>query len=153
VKIYERIRQLKYRGIWYRQSTILKCSNDKDSIQQQGRIIAIVIVVATLTTLLVTMSIAQAFAATNLNSSRSNIYRATQNVQSNEGGSVEQTSTNTCDCPSNGDQEASGDETQSITVEPTQSISIECSGTDVTCSASQGNTRHDISMNSIRNMK
>jgi len=112
--------------------------------------------VATLATLLFTMTVTQqqqAFAAINLNSSKSNIYRATQNVQSNEGGSVEQTSTNTCDCPSNGDQEASGDETQSITVEPTQSISIECSGTDVTCSASQGKTRHDISMNSIRNMK
>jgi len=112
--------------------------------------------VATLATLLFTMTVTQqqqAFAAINLNSSKSNIYRATQNVQSNEGGSVEQTSTNTCDCPSNGDQEASGDESQSITVEPTQSISIECSGTDVTCSASQGNTRHDISMNSIRNMK
>jgi hypothetical protein len=111
--------------------------------------------VVTLAALLFLMTVTQqqAFAATNLNSSKSNIYRATQNVQSNEGGSVEQTSTSTCDCPSNGDQEASGDETQSITVEPTQSISIECSGTDVTCSASQGNTRHDISMNSIRNMK
>jgi hypothetical protein len=120
---------------------------------QQGKMIMMIVVVTTLAALLVTMAATQAFAATNLNSSKSNTYRATQNVQSNEGGSVEQTSTNTCDCPSNGDQEASGDETQSITVEPTQSISIECSGTDVTCSASQGNTRHDISMNSIRNMK
>jgi len=124
--------------------------------QQQRKLIMYILSVATLATLLFTMTVTQqqqAFAAINLNSSKSNIYRATQNVQSNEGGSVEQTSTNTCDCPSNGDQEASGDETQSITVEPTQSISIECSGTDVTCSASQGKTRHDISMNSIRNMK
>ena len=111
--------------------------------------------VATLATLLFLMTVTQeqAFAAINLNSSKSNIYRATQNAQANEGGSVEQQSTNTCDCPSNGDQEASGDETKSITVEPTQSINIDCSGTDVTCSASQGKTRHDISMNSIRNMK
>ena len=111
--------------------------------------------VATLATLLFLMTVTQQqiFAATNLNNSKSNIYRATQNAQANEGGSVEQTSTNTCDCPSNGDQDASGDETQSITVEPTQSISIECSGTDVTCSASQGRARHDIAMNSIRNMK
>jgi hypothetical protein len=111
--------------------------------------------VATLATLLFLMAVTQqqAFSAINLNSSKSNIYRATQDAQANEGGSVEQTSTNTCDCPSNGDQEASGDETQSITYQPTQSIDIECSGTDVTCSASQGNTRHDISMNSIRNMK
>jgi hypothetical protein len=123
--------------------------------QQQGKPIMYILSVVTLSTLLFLMTLTQqqAFAATNLNSSKSNIYRATQNVQSNEGGSVEQTSTNTCDCPSNGDQEASGDETQSITVEPTQSISIECSGTDVSCSASQGNTRHDISMNSIRNLK
>lgn len=120
---------------------------------QQVKMIMMIVLVTTLAALLVTMAATQAFAAINLNSSKSNIYRATQSVQSNEGGSVEQTSTNTCDCPSNGDQEASGDETQSITVEPTQSISIECSGTDVTCSASQGNTRHDISMNSIRNMK
>lgn len=120
---------------------------------QQVKMTMMIVLVTTLAALLVTMAATQAFAAINLNSSKSNIYRATQNVQSNEGGSVEQTSTNTCDCPSNGDQEASGDETQSITVEPTQSISIECSGTDVTCNASQGNTRHDISMNSIRNMK
>jgi hypothetical protein len=120
---------------------------------QQVKMIMMIALVATLAALLVTMAATQAFAAINLNSSKSNIYRATQNAQSSEGGSVEQTSTNTCDCPSNGDQEASGDETQSITYQPTQSISIECSGTDVTCSASQGNTRHDISMNSIRNMK
>ena len=79
-------------------------------------------VVATLVTFLLTMTVTEVFAAVNLNSSKSNIYRATQDAQANEGGSVEQTSTNTCDCPSNGDQEASGDETQSITVEPTQSI-------------------------------
>ena len=130
----------------------MKCKNGTLSVQQV-KMIMMIVLVTTLAALLVTMAATQAFAAINLNSSKSNIYRATQNVQSNEGGSVEQTSTNTCDCPSNGDQEASGDETQSITVEPTQSISIECSGTDVTCSASQGNTRHDISMNSIRNMK
>jgi hypothetical protein len=130
----------------------VKCDNGTLSMQQV-KMITMIVLVTTLAALLVTMAATQAFAAINLNSSKSNIYRATQNVQSNEGGSVEQTSTNTCDCPSNGDQVASGDETQSITVEPTQSISIECSGTDVTCSASQGNTRHDISMNSIRNMK
>jgi hypothetical protein len=130
----------------------VKCDNGTLSMQQV-KMITMIVLVTTLAGLLVTMAATQAFAAINLNSSKSNIYRATQNVQSNEGGSVEQTSTNTCDCPSNGDQEASGDETQSITVEPIQSISIECSGTDVTCSASQGNTRHDISMNSIRNMK
>ena len=130
----------------------MKCDNGTLSMQQ-GKMIMMIVVVTTLAALLVTMAATQAFAAINLNSSKSNIYRATQNAQANEGGSVEQTSTNTCDCPSNGDQEASGDETQSITVEPTQSISIECSGTDVTCSARQGNTRHDISMNSIRNLK
>lgn len=130
----------------------MKCDNGTLSMQQV-KMIMMIVLVTTLSALLVTMAATQAFAAINLNSSKSNIYRATQNAQSNEGGSVEQTSTNTCDCPSNGDQEASGDETQSITVQPTQSISIECSGTDVTCSASQGNTRHDISMNSIRNMK
>ena len=132
----------------------LKFNQSSLQQQQQRKPIMYILSVVTLATLLFLMTVTQqAFAATNLNSSKSNIYRATQNVQSNEGGSVEQTSTNTCDCPSNGDQEASGDETQSITVEPTQSISIECSGTDVTCSASQGKTRHDISMNSIRNMK
>lgn len=63
--------------------------------------IMMVVVVATLATLLVAMSVTQqGFAAINLNSSKSNIYRATQNVGSNEGGTVEQTSTNTCDCPS-----------------------------------------------------
>ena len=110
--------------------------------------------VATLATLLFLMTVTQqVFAATNLNNSRSNIYRATQNVQSNEGGSVEQQSTNTCDCPSNGDQVASGDETKTITTDITQSIDIECNGTDVTCSANQGRVRHETSMNSIRNMK
>jgi hypothetical protein len=133
-----------------------QCSLQQQQQQQQRKPIVYILSVATLATLLFTMTVTQqqqALAAINLNSSKSNIYRATQNVQSNEGGSVEQTSTNTCECPSNGDQEASGDETQSITVEPTQSISIECSGTDVTCSASQGRARHDIAMNSIRNMK
>jgi hypothetical protein len=48
---------------------------------------------------------------------------------------------------------ASGDETKTITTEITQSIDIECSGTDVTCSANQGRSRHDISMSSIRKMK
>ena len=122
--------------------------------RQQRKPILYIISVATLATLLFIMTLTQqAFAATNLNSSKSNIYRATQNAQSNEGGSVEQQSTNTCDCPSNGDQVASGDETKTITTEITQSIDIECSGTDVTCNASQGRARHDISMNSIRNMK
>jgi hypothetical protein len=128
------------------------------SIQQQqrekGKPIVYILSVATLATLLLIMTVTQqGFAATNLNNSKSNIYRATQNALANEGSSVEQQSTNTCDCPSNGDQEASGDETKSITVETTQSINIDCSGTDVTCSASQGKTRHDTSMNSIRNMK
>jgi hypothetical protein len=68
---------------------------------QQGKMIMMIVVVTTLFALLVTMSVTQAFAAINLNSSKSNIYRSTQNVQSNEGGSVEQVSTNTCDCPSN----------------------------------------------------
>jgi hypothetical protein len=95
----------------------------------------------------------QGFAAANLNSSKSNIYRASQNAQANEGGSVEQHSTNTCDCPSNGDQVASGDETKTITTEITQSIDIERSGTDVTCSANQGRVRHETSMNSIRKVK
>jgi hypothetical protein len=31
-----------------------------------------------------------------------------------------------------------------------QSVNVECSGTDVTCNVSQGPSRHDISMNSIR---
>ena len=44
----------------------------------------------------------QAFAAKNLNSSKSNIYRqsSSQN-QYVEGGSAEQVSSNTCNCPSN----------------------------------------------------
>jgi hypothetical protein len=68
---------------------------------QEGNMITMIVVVTTLVALLVTMTVTQAFAAINLNSSKSNIYRSTQNVQSNEGGSVEQVSTNTCDCPSN----------------------------------------------------
>jgi hypothetical protein len=50
---------------------------------QQGKMMLMIVVVTTLGALLVTMSV------------------STQNVQSNEGGSVEQVSTNTCDCPSN----------------------------------------------------
>jgi hypothetical protein len=68
---------------------------------QHGKMVMMIVVVTTLVAFLVTMSVTQAFAAINLNSSKSNIYRSTQNVQSNEGGSVEQVSTNTCDCPSN----------------------------------------------------
>jgi hypothetical protein len=68
---------------------------------QQGKMIMTIVVVVTLATILVTVTATQAFAAVNLNSSKSNIYRSTQHVQSNEGGSVEQVSTNTCDCPSN----------------------------------------------------
>lgn len=67
-----------------------------------------ILVVITVSTFLVTMTLA--FAATNLNSSKSNIYRSSQDAQANEGGSIEQQSTNTCDCPSNGDQVSSGDE-------------------------------------------
>lgn len=131
----------------------MKYSNDKQSMGQ-GKTTIMIVVVATLATRLVTMTVTQrAFAATKLNSSKSNTARSTQNVQSNEGGSVEQQSTNTCDCPSNGDQVASGDETKTITTEITQSIDIDCSGTDVTCNASQGRIRHEINMPSIRNMK
>jgi hypothetical protein len=68
---------------------------------QQGKMMLMIVVVTTLGALLVKMSLTQAFAAINLNSSKSNIYRSTQYVQSNEGGSVEQVSTNACDCPSN----------------------------------------------------
>jgi hypothetical protein len=78
----------------------VKCDNGPLSIQQ-GKMILMIVVVTTLFAPLVTMSVTQVFAAINLNSSKSNIYRSTQNVQSNEGGSVEQVSTNTCDCPSN----------------------------------------------------
>ena len=78
----------------------MKCDNGTLSMQQ-GKMVMMIIVVSTLAALLVTMAATQAFAAINLNSSKSNIYRSTQNVQSNEGGSVEQVSTNTCDCPSN----------------------------------------------------
>jgi hypothetical protein len=66
---------------------------------QGGKMMTIVVVI-TVATLLVTVTATQAFAAINLNSSKSNIYRSTQHVQSNEGGSVEQVSTNTCNCPS-----------------------------------------------------
>jgi len=78
----------------------MKCNNDTHSTQQ-GKMIMMSLVVVTIATILITMTETQAFAAVNLNSSKSNIYRSTQNVQSNEGGSVEQTSTNTCNCPSN----------------------------------------------------
>jgi hypothetical protein len=129
-------------------------SSIQEQQQHKGKPIIYILSVATLATLLFIMTVTQqVFAATNLNSSKSNIYRATQNVQSNEGGSVEQQSTNACDCPSNGDQVASGDETNTITTEITQSVNVECSGTDVTCNVSQGPSRHDISMNSIRNLK
>ena len=74
--------------IWIR-STILKCRNDKHSLQQ-GKMIMMLAIVATLATLLVSMTVTEVFAATNLNSSKSNIYRSTQNAQSNEGGSVQQ---------------------------------------------------------------
>ena len=71
-------------------------------MQRQRKMITVFVVVVTVATLLVTVTITtQAFAAINLNSSKSNIYRSTQSVGSNEGGSVEQTSTNTCECPSN----------------------------------------------------
>jgi hypothetical protein len=78
----------------------VKCDNGTLSLQE-GKMITMIVVVTTLVVLLVTMSLTQAYAAINLNSSKSNIYRSTQNVQSNEGGSVEQVSTNTCDCQSN----------------------------------------------------
>lgn len=81
----------------------MKCNNnDTYSLhQRQGKMtIMMFVLVATLSTLLVTMTVTQAFAAISLNSSKSNIYRSTQNANSNEGGSVEQTSTNTCNCPS-----------------------------------------------------
>jgi len=133
----------------------LKFNQSSTQPQRRQPTIVYILSVATLATLLFLMTLTQqqVFAATNLNNSKSNIYRATQNAQANEGGTVEQTSTNTCDCPSNGDQVASGDETKAITTEITQSIDIDCSGTDVTCSASQGKVRHETSMNSIRNMK
>lgn len=60
----------------------MKCDNGTLSMQQ-GKMMLMIVVVTTLGALLVTMSV------------------STQNVQSNEGGSVEQVSTNTCDCPSN----------------------------------------------------
>lgn len=145
---------ISYQNVLLLVTRYLKFNQSSIQQQQQGKPIMYILSVATLATLLFLMTVTQqSFAATNLNNSKSNIYRATQNVQSNEGGSVEQQSTNTCDCPSNGDQVASGDETKTITTEITQSIDIECSGTDVTCSASQGPSRHDTSMPSIRNMK
>jgi flagellar basal body-associated protein FliL len=68
---------------------------------QRGKMMTILVVV-TVFTLLVTMTATQAFAAKNLNSSKSNIYRSTQQIQDIEGGgSGEQVSTNTCNCPSN----------------------------------------------------
>lgn len=78
-------------------------------------------IVATLATLLVTMTVTEVSAAINLNSSKSNVYRSTQNAQPNEGSSVEQTSTNTCNCPSD-------DETTTFTTEDTNTntTSIEC---------------------------
>jgi flagellar basal body-associated protein FliL len=68
---------------------------------QRGKMMTILIVV-TVATLLVTVTTTQAFAAKNLNSSKSNIYRSTQQDQNIEGGgSGEQVTTNTCNCPSN----------------------------------------------------
>jgi hypothetical protein len=50
-------------------------------------------------------SVQAAFGATNLNSSKSNVYRQTtnQNQVVNGDGPATQTSTNTCDCPSDDD--------------------------------------------------
>jgi hypothetical protein len=51
---------------------------------------------------LVAVTATQAFAATNLNSSKSNIYRqSTHQNQTIEGGSGQQVSSNTCTCTSN----------------------------------------------------
>ena len=113
---------------------------------------AMIVVVVTLSMLLVTMIATQAFGATNLNSSKSNIYRSTQNVQANEGRSVDYQSTINCDCPSDddntyqiessdsGDQVISGDDaitlSNTITTEITQSVDVDCSE-DVTCKVSQ----------------
>ena len=44
-------------------------------------------------------------------------------------------------------------QTGSITTEVIQSVNVECSGTDVTCTVNQGLSRHDIGMSSIRNVK
>jgi hypothetical protein len=74
--------------------------------------IMMVILGATLSTLLVTMTVTQEALAGNLNSSKSNVYRSTQNVESNEGGSVEQTSTFT--------------DESITTIENTNTASIEC---------------------------
>jgi hypothetical protein len=74
----------------------MKSNSDTPSLRQrQGMIIMTVILVATLSTLLVTMTVIQVAFAGNLNNSKSNVYRSTQNVESNEGGPVEQTSTST----------------------------------------------------------
>ena len=69
---------------------------------QRGKMMTILIVL-TITTLLVTVISTQAFAVKNLNSSKSHIYRSTQQIQVIEGGgSGEQVSTTTCsNCPSN----------------------------------------------------
>jgi cytochrome c5 len=74
--------------------------HDKTSMQQ-GKIMAM-IVVATLAALLVMVTTTQAFAAINLNSSKSHVYRSTQQNQAiDNGGSGEQVSTTTCNnCPS-----------------------------------------------------
>ncbi|MGH9976658.1 MAG: hypothetical protein ACRD8Z_12620, partial [Nitrososphaeraceae archaeon] len=77
-------------------STVYVLSRYQSSIQlqQQGKPIMYILSVATLATLLFIMTVTQqAFATTNLNSSKSNIYRNSQNAQANEGGSVEQQST------------------------------------------------------------
>lgn len=100
----------------------MKCSTDKHSVQHRGKVVTMILTVVTLATLLVAVTVTeQAFAAINLNSSKSNIYRSTQNAQPSEGGSVEQTSTNTCNCPSD-------DETTIIATEDTytNTASIEC---------------------------
>jgi len=73
---------------------------DKTSMQR-SKVITIV-TVAAVATLLVAVTTTQAFAASSLNSSKSNIYRqSTQQNQTIEGGSGEQISSNTCTCTSN----------------------------------------------------
>ena len=134
----------------------MNCNNNKHSLPQ-GKMMTMVVVAVTLSTLLVTMTATQAFGAINLNSSKSNIYRSTQNVQANEGGSVEYQSTINCDCPSDddntyqlessdsGDQVISGDDTiilsNTVTTEITQSADTDCSadgeGAEVNCNVSQ----------------
>lgn len=61
-----------------------------------------IVVLVMVAMLLVTVISTQAFATSSLNSSKSYIYRSTQQIQDIEGGgSGEQVNTNTCKCPSN----------------------------------------------------